>query len=131
MSFAAQVRAWAEQAERRSQQVFLDVATETLRSVQEGHPATGAPGQPVGQGYPGHVGGTLRNSWTLLFRGPHTALISTNVIYAPGIEEGISQRTGRALTLRSSVGGFHSVALTKANFRALVEYVVRLHGARR
>ena len=44
------------------------------------------------------------------------ATISTNVEYAPAIEENT-----RGATLRSQVGGWHSVALTRAGFQRLVD----------
>lgn len=94
------------------QSVFVGTATEALRSIKEGSELTGAPGQPVDTG-------NLRNSWLLEFPDQDHATISTNVIYAEAIEDG----TGRfgPLHLRSSVGGWHSVAATAANIDRIVE----------
>jgi hypothetical protein len=98
-----------------TQTVFLAVATHAHRSIVEGSEVTGAPGQPVDTG-------NLKASWQLSFPAPDRALISTNVVYAPIIESGIrpigsgrgnaTGRTGLRITLRSPVGGFHSVQLT-------------------
>lgn len=98
-----------------SQAVFLGIATHAHRSIVEGSEVTGAPGQPVDTG-------NLKTSWQLSFPSADRALISTNVIYAPIIESGIrpigsgrgnaTGRTGTRITLRSPVGGFHSVQLT-------------------
>jgi hypothetical protein len=104
--------------ERRRRDLFVGVATETLRSIQEGSPLTGAPGQPVDTG-------NLRASWQLLFESETTALIQTNVIYAPGIEEGLSMTTGQRLVQRSPVGGFHSVKMTRAGFQRIVAAVAQ------
>jgi hypothetical protein len=104
--------------ERRRRDLFVGVATETLRSIQEGSPITGAPGQPVDTG-------NLKASWQLLFESETTALIQTNVIYAPGIEDGISLETGQRLVQRSPVGGFGSVRLTRAGFQRIVAAVAR------
>ena len=77
------------------------------------HPVTNAPGQPVQTG-------NLRNSWILRFPEAYVALLTTKTIYAPGIEEGVSPRSGKALVLRSEVGGFHSVKMTRIAFPAMV-----------
>lgn len=103
--------------------LFIGVATEAKRSIQTGSELTGAPGQPVGQygpGYhPGEVGGTLRDSWELGFPDADTATISTNIVYAEGIEDLIGPHG--PITIRSSVGGGHSVALTVAGLPNIVE----------
>jgi hypothetical protein len=117
--------------DRRCSDLFVGVATETMRSVQVGSEITASPGQPVGQygpGYhPGKVGGTLRASWQLNFESAVAATISTNIVYAPPIEEGIGKYG--PLTLRSTVGGFHSVKLTRGGFPRIVATVARQLGA--
>lgn len=97
---------------------FLDVCGEALRSVQEGSELTGAPGQPVDTG-------ALRASWQLAFPDPDTAIIGTNLVYAAPIEEGVGKYG--PLTLRSQVGGWHSVKLTVANIGRIVDAVTRRH----
>jgi hypothetical protein len=59
---------------------------------------------------------------------PTVALISTNIAYAPDIEEGarlvsrgqVTGSTRQRLNLRSSVGGFHSVKLTLGGWERIV-----------
>lgn len=114
MSFASDVRAFTQKVNGRSREVFLGVAMAAHESVVEGSPITGAPGQPVDTG-------NLKTSWQLAIEGDQ-ALITTNVVYAPQIEDGT--RAGRALTLRSPTGGFHSVRLTIAGFQRIVDTVV-------
>jgi hypothetical protein len=113
--FAEQVRTWTLQVKERSHAVYLGVGDAVYGSIVEGSPITGAPGQPVDTG-------NLRASW-IRETGPTRTTITTNTIYAPQIEDGT--REGRALTLRSKVGGFHSVKLTVAAFNALVANVVK------
>lgn len=109
--FSEQVRRWTRQTTTRSREVFVNVANHVHRSVQTGSETTGAPGQPVDTG-------ALRNSWQLTFESTE-ALISTGLVYAPPIEDGVGPHG--PLTLRSEVGGFHSVALTRAGFDRIVE----------
>lgn len=118
MTFSDDLDRFLADLERRRRDLFVGVATETLRSIQEGSPITGAPGQPVDTG-------NLKASWQLLFESETTALIQTNVIYAPGIEDGISLETGQRLVQRSPVGGFGSVRLTRAGFQRIVAAVAR------
>lgn len=80
-------------------------------SIVEGSEITGAPGQPVDTG-------NLKNSWQLEFLSPTEAMISTNVDYARPIEDGVGPNG--PMTLRSAVGGFHSVALTMNGFDRIV-----------
>jgi len=121
--FAKQLLAFSVKQERLTRVVFLNTASAVFNSIVNGSPLTGAPGQPVGQygpGYhPGKVGGTLKASWQLVFVSPTQAIIGTNLVYAKPIEEGTNR--GRQLTLRSTVGGFHSVAKTITGYRKLVE----------
>lgn len=105
---------------------FVGIVEEATRSVVEGSALTGAPGQPVDTGY-------LKASWQTVFDSPSQATIGTNTVYAPSIEDGVSYaHGGTALTLRSPVGGFHSVALTVAGMdrikKAVVERVKRERG---
>jgi hypothetical protein len=96
------------------QDLFVGSATEALRSIQEGSELTGAPGQPVDTG-------ALKASWQLVFDDPNHATIGTNLVYAEPIEDGVGKYG--PLTLRSSVGGFHSVKQTAANFDRIVSAV--------
>ena len=118
---------------------FVGCVEEAHRSVQEGSEITGAPGQPVGQygpGYhPGKVGGYLKASWQKVFVSRDSAIIGTNAPYAESIEDGLSySHGGTPMTLRSTVGGFHSVALTVAGMGKIRDFVAakvkREHGER-
>ena len=114
-NFAATVRQWTLEVRDKDRAVFVGVAGALKESVVEGSPITGAPGQPVDTGF-------LKSSWILAIESAR-ALLTTKTVYAPQIEDGT--REGRALTLRSQVGGFHSVKLTIAGFVKLVNAVRR------
>ena len=124
MSFSDDIARFNAKTRTKLQALFVNLASAVKGSVVDGSPVTGAPGQPVGQYGPGYhqgrVGGTLKASWVLDFPTPTTAEISTNVVYAPVIEDNI-----RGARLRSSVGGFHSVKYTVAGFERLLEAEVR------
>lgn len=109
--FSGKMREFAVLVDMRSRAVFVNVASAAKDSITDGSPMTGAPGQPVQTG-------ALKGSWQLRFESPTRAVISTDKLYAPAIEDG--QGPHGPLTLRSPVGGFHSVALTVAGIPALV-----------
>lgn len=105
MSFTSDLTAFAEKVEGRQRQLFVGSVDAVHHSITEGSPISGAPGQPVDTGF-------LKSSWIEEFPEDWVGEISTNVVYAPPIEEGIGPHG--PLTLRSAVGGFHSVKLTRA-----------------
>ncbi len=109
MSFAGDLLRFRLKVERRANAVFVNVAASTKASITDGSPITGAPGQPVDTSF-------LKNSWQLTFPAPNVAEILTGCAYARTIEDNL-----RGATLRSKVGGFHSVKLTRAGFPRLVE----------
>lgn len=94
---------------RARKALFVNVAGATKRSITDGSQVTAAPGQPVDTG-------ALKASWILGFPSPTLAEITTNIVYAPVIEDNV-----RGARLRSKVGGFHSVKLTVAGFQRLVD----------
>jgi hypothetical protein len=99
----------------------LDISAQlALQSIQFGSPLTGAPGQPVDTS-------NLRNSWQDEKVSPTEHVISTPVEYAQPIEDGIGPHG--PLTLRSAVGGFHSIAQTVANFDRIVDAAVGAVGS--
>lgn len=110
-SWVGAIKTWTRKVDARSQAFFTGVVDKTHESIQLGSVITGSPGQPVRRG-------TLRNSWIKSFASPTLAEITTNLVYAPDIEDGM--RNGKPLVLRSQVGGFHSVALTRAGFDRIV-----------
>jgi hypothetical protein len=124
-SFRSDVRRFQRVVETRSKAVFVRIAQELRRSIVEGSELTGAPGQPVDTG-------ALKASWVGEFLTAWIWQLTTNIIYAWQIEHGlryatrgnVSGSTLQRLTLRSSVGGWHSVALTLVGFPAIVSYAL-------
>lgn len=118
-SFGDQLRAWAAEIKEREQRVFAGCVAAAKQSITLGSAITGAPGQPVDTA-------ELRDSWTEEHTGPREAVIYTDKVYARSIEDGVSYaHDGQPLTLRSQVGGFHSVKLTRRGWQALVDDVTR------
>lgn len=96
-------------------QVREGVAVECFESIVFGSASTGAPGQPD----------DLREGqWSVADDGPDSTLISTADPSARSVEDGISHKFGGPITLKSPIGGFHSVKLTHQNAERLVEPVV-------
>ena len=117
MTFSGDLKAFAAKVERRNKDIFVGCVNDVRTSVTEGSAVTTAPGQPVDTG-------ALRASWRQEY--PETwvgTVASYNIAYAEAIEEGIGPH-GK-LTLRSEVGGFGSVKLTRAGWGNLVDDVVR------
>lgn len=97
---------------------FVGIVEECTRSVVEGSELTGSDGQPVDTGH-------LKASWQTVFESPTHAVIGTNVKYAESIEDGLSYaHGGKPMTLRSEVGGFHSVRKTMAGIEHIKQAVV-------
>lgn len=113
-SFSDQLHAFTAKIATRNQDVFVGVVQEATRSIVEGSEITGAAGQPVGTG-------ALKSSWQTVNDAPNTASIITNIKYAPYIEDGGNSHG--PFTLRSAVGGFFSVAQTKAGLQRIVDVV--------
>lgn len=120
MSGAQAIQSFALKVDRNLAAIFVGAATDVFNGVVFGSPVTGSPGQPVDTG-------NLRASWQLRFISEHEAQVSTNVEYAPAIEDGIGPHG--PMTLRSGVGGFHSVKSVRANFdRLLADVASRVVG---
>lgn len=111
--FSGGMEGFRRKVARMTHDVFVKTCELTHQSVVDGSPLTGAPGQPVDTG-------TLKNSWVPGFESPTTWATKTNIVYAPIIEDNV-----RGATLRSAVGGFHSVKLTAAHFEHLVAAAVK------
>lgn len=126
MSFDEDLNLFTVKLEGIEKNLLPAVASEVLRSIQEGSELTGAPGQPVGQYGPGYhqgeVGGTLRASYQLTFPTAESAEVSSNSEYAVQNETGVSH-TGGPYVQRSTVGGRFSVAMTRVGFPRIVEHV--------
>jgi hypothetical protein len=115
MSFGLDVKRFGAKVEQRIRDVADRSTQLAYESIVQGSPITGAPGQPVDTG-------NLKASWQIV-EGPLRNEITTNVVYAPQIEDG--SRAGRALVLRSQVGGFHSVMLTRVSWGRIVEQATK------
>lgn len=114
MTFSDDLARFTAKAEATTRRVFVGSVMEAHRSITVGSPITGAPGQPVDVG-------ALRNSYAMSWDGPTVAEISSGMKYARVIEDGV--RMGKPITLRSKVGGFHSVKATVAGFQKIVDHV--------
>lgn len=104
------MRGFDRKVQQQKRWLPRNVAAHVHRSIVTGSEVTAAPGQPV-------ASGALRDSWKLRYRSDGTAESTTDSPYA-----GIIEDNERGATLRSSVGGFHSVKLTRAGFSAIVEH---------
>lgn len=109
MSFAADITRIRGKIAKRNRAMFVNSAIELQRSVVEGSEITGAPGQPVDTGL-------LKGSYTPDFTGPWSWRTATNVEYAPHVEH-----NARGVTFKN--GGAHSVALTVAGWKRIVQNV--------
>lgn len=122
-----ELEAFKEKFRRRQRAAFLGTAGALQGSLVEGSPVTGSPGQPVDEG-------NLKESFIESFPDEWEWKTETNAEYAQAIEEGEQGPYVRAdgtevhpapMTLRSEVGGFNSLKLTRAGFQDLVDDVVR------
>jgi hypothetical protein len=121
MPFRMDLQRFQVKLDRRTLDVFHGTAFAAHRSITEGSPVTGAPGQPVRSG-------ALRNSYQMAWESPLTVQIASALKYAEPIENGYWKTgplAGVQMTLRSQVGGFHSIKLTVAGFQKLVDQVNR------
>ena len=124
MSFADDLKRFAVKTQSKSNALFINVAKDVKASIVDGSAVTGAPGQPVDSG-------ALKASWQLVFESKSAAMLSTNIAYAPVIEDNLrssfnprgeqpERKPGRK-SIKSIVGGSHSVKLTVGAFDRLVE----------
>lgn len=111
----------------KSQAVFLGSVVDAKNSIVFGSSLTGSPGQVVAD----VGGGTLRDSWTIEFESPTTALIASGGAaegYNQQNEDGIARPGGGPYIQRSAIGGRHSVSKTVDNFPLIVADNVRKLG---
>lgn len=109
---------------RRARDVVTEGGIEVQRSVVDGSEITGAPGQPRDTGF-------LASSFVPRRISSLEWEITTNVVYAPAVEEGQQQPyvrgskliTPRPMQFQSAVGGAHSVALTRASWDRIADVV--------
>jgi hypothetical protein len=114
--FSKQLMGFSVKTTRVWGELFDRVTEHVQMSVTEGSQVTTAPGQPVDQGI-------LKASWTPDRISATEWQTTTHLDYAPSIEDLVSYaHGGTPITIRSSVGGGHSVKLTRVHFPRLVEY---------
>lgn len=88
--------------------ILHSVVEQSFDSIVNGSMETGSPGQPRDLREPGR--------WNITF-GKGFARIWTKEKSARSVEEGISRKYGGAITLKSDIGGFHSLKKTKSKIR--------------
>jgi len=93
----------------------------SLESIQNGSAITGAKGQPVDEFQ-------LLPSYHIERLGDRTSRIISYLPYAWGIEIGIGPHG--PITLRSSVGGFHSIKITVSAIDKLARVALQMTEAR-
>ena len=113
--FSNQLKMIAQLTQERFDACMRIASEETLQSIKFGSTITGAPGQPVKTG-------DLQKSVQrrkVTAGGFSVVAGNKNVMYAAEIEYNT-----RNATLRSSVGGFHSFAITSLNFRLILDWAL-------
>lgn len=113
ITFATKLKNFSKSAKATVTAARLIAQNEVVRSIKRGSEITGAPGQPVDTS-------ALLNSWIESRPAPNIWEFSTDLEYAEYIEDGGNDLG--PFTLRSEVGGFHSVKLTEASWKEVVEY---------
>lgn len=114
--FVKELQAFVSKARSQEGALYRRATVHAFDSIRYGSPVTGAPGQPVDTG-------ELLASWELNPTGPRSATMISNVVHADIIEH-----NRRGATLRSKVGGFHSVKLTRLGWRRIVTHELRQMG---
>lgn len=115
MEFANAVAAFQQKVRARAQAVRHTAVFLTHESITVGSAITGAPGQPV-------LYGALRQSYQIEILSPTMTRIASAKKYARSIEDLLSYaHGGTPLTIRSKVGGGHSIKMTVAAWVRIVE----------
>lgn len=117
MTFASQLARFAQKVETRSTAVFVGTVVELRDSIKFGSSMTGAPAMPVA---PGEFlrSGALRDSVTVNYPDPNTALIYTTSPYAIDVETNVKGHTFHS-------GGPHGWGLTIAAAPRVVQTVAK------
>lgn len=95
----------------RYRNVFIGMTLDVERSIKEGSPVTGAPGQPRDTS-------NLFHSWIPRFLSQYVWQLATNVSYAQFVEDNVN-----GVTFQNH--GPHSVKLTIAGADKLLDAVVK------
>jgi hypothetical protein len=118
-TFGDDLTKFSVKTRRLEQDVFVGCTEVVHESITDGHIVTGAAGQPVRSG-------ALKASWTPQFLDANTWQDTTHLAYAPSIEDLISYANGGSpITIRSAVGGGHSVKQTRVSWPRIVDYVTQ------
>ena len=120
--FSRALKKFGVLSKRREQLLFVNVIKHVHRSIVHGSEVTGSPGQPFKTG---DLQGSYIRTGSIENR---LVTIASDLGYAPYYEDPPQRR----IKLRSAVGGFHSVKITRLNFRWLVRYeLILVKGATR
>jgi hypothetical protein len=92
--------------------ILREVVEDSFDSIVNGNQEYGSPGQPRDLREPGE--------WNITW-GKGFARIWTRDKSARSVEEGISRKYGGPITLKSDIGGFHSLKHTKKAIRKILE----------
>lgn len=111
--FSKQLDRQVQEVKRRERLLYKAVTNHAFRSIRFGSDVTGAPGQPVDTG-------ALLRSWKLRRGAGRKAIMESDIYHAPIIED-----NRRGARLRSKVGGFHSVRLTRMGWNRIVQFELR------
>lgn len=116
LNFATALLKFSEKVKRQNKEIFDEAVDIILTSITVGSPITSAPGQPVDTG-------ALLASWKRVDLSPSKAqVISEGLPYTIGIEDGVGPNG--PINLRSAVGGWHSVKMTRAAWHPIVQHAV-------
>jgi hypothetical protein len=121
MSFADQLKQFATATVKQREAVFVGTVVELRESIKVGSALTGAPAMPVAPGQFARAG-ALRDSVTVSYPDPNTALIYTTSPYAIDVED-------NAKGHQFNSGGPHGWKLTVAAFPRVVQTVAKRQGA--
>lgn len=113
MSFAVDMARVDRNVRSKVYDLIDAVAAHAEVSIKYGSPVTGSPGQPV-------EFENLRKSYNAVRLGRASVNIISDLPYAEIIEN-----NRRGAQLRSSVGGFHSIKITRIGWGRLVAYEAR------
>ena len=116
VSFERQVQRTIDMMHIKLDRLIDNVDAHVGRSIIWGSATTGAPGQPVDKEQ-------LRPSWRQEFTRRGVSRWISRKKYAAVIEYNL-----RGAQLRSKVGGFHSVTLTRIGFPCIVKHELALLG---
>lgn len=117
MTFAADLARFAKKTEQTTAAVFVGTVVDLRDSIKYGSATTGAPAMPVAPNRFDRAG-ALRDSITVSYPDPNTALIYTTSPYALDVEDNAKGHTFNS-------GGPHGWKMTIAAFPRVTETVAK------